>query len=110
MNLLSALLVLLLSLMGCATGAKFSAVSPMGLSSFPLDSSTKETVMQENGPPKNIMTLPSGNEGWIYEFGENYGKKTYTVEFTKEGKVVDVMYNDRGPYNGLTAKKIQQKR
>lgn len=92
---------------GCATGIQFSSGSPMGLQTFPFDTATKQAVLEANGPPQSTLLMPSGNEGWVYQFGEDFGRKTYTVEFTPEGKVVDVLYNDRGPYNGTTARKLQ---
>ena len=98
--------IMIALLFGCASGIQLSAISPMGLKTFPLDTATKDIVFKANGPPKRTFKLPNGNEAWVYEFLRDFGQKTYTVEFLN-GKVIDVLYNDRGPYNGTTARGLQ---
>jgi len=102
------ILIMTLLLLGCASGIQFSAVSPMGLKTFPLETATKDAVLKANGPPKRTFKLPNGNEAWVYEFLMDFGQKTYTVEFSGD-KVLDVLYNDRGPYNGISVKSLQEK-
>lgn len=103
------ILIIIFLLSGCASGIQLSSVNPSGLKTFPLDSATKADVLAANGPPVRMMTLPNNNEAWIYEYGEGFGLKTYTVEFEKDGRVIDILYNDRGPMNGTTARKLQIK-
>ena len=39
--------------------------------------------------------------------GEGSGLHTYTLEFNEKGMVSDVLYNEKGRHNGLTALQLQ---
>ena len=99
------------------------------LAHYPLRVITKEGAFVHHGQAEEAVELPNGNTGWVYVVGErrmkhtysepsgnketvtehhkDYGMATYTLEFGKQGKVIDVIYNERGRHNGLTALGVQ---
>lgn len=98
---------LLFLTLGCtAAETKLYQDDPMTLKKFPLDMATKEEIVASNGLPKRIIKLSNENDAWIYEFGNGDGLTTYTVMFSGR-KVLDIIYNDRGPYNGITVRSLQ---
>lgn len=74
---------------------------------YPLGVITKEAAFSHHGKATRTVTLPNGNEGWVYQVGEGYGLRTYTLEFNEKGVVIDVLYNEKGRHNGLTALQVQ---
>ena len=74
---------------------------------YPLGVITKDTAFSHHGQATRKVTLPNGNEGWVYQVGEGSGLRTYTLEFSEKGMVSDVLYNEKGPHNGLTALQLQ---
>lgn len=74
---------------------------------YPLGVITKEAAFSHHGQPTRKVTLPNRNEGWVYQVGEGTGLRTYTLEFNGKGVVIDVLYNEQGRHNGLTALQLQ---
>ncbi len=74
---------------------------------YPLGVITKEAAFSHHGQATRKVTLPNGNEGWVYQVGEGTGLRTYTLEFNGRGVVIDVLYNEQGRHNGLTALELQ---
>ena len=85
------------------------------LKAYPLGVITKEAAFAHHGQAHNVVTLPNGLEGWVYEnsltkqetFTMPSGQKretqalehtnvlsTYTLVFGSDGKVIDVLYRD----------------
>ncbi|TCV90249.1 hypothetical protein [Sulfurirhabdus autotrophica] len=78
------------------------------LKDYPLGVITKQAAFSHHGKPVHVATLPNGLEGWTYEVGEGFGLHTYTLEFDKRGVVIDVLYNENGRHDGLTALQVQR--
>jgi hypothetical protein len=74
---------------------------------YPLGVITKQAAFSHHGKATREVKLPNGNEGWVYQVGEEYGLRTYTLEFSNKGVVTDVLYNEKGRHNGLTALQLQ---
>jgi hypothetical protein len=103
------ILVLALSACAAAGGLKptiFTA-PPSYLDSFPLGTITESEMISKVGPPDKTIEF-GGKKAFVYQLGEGYGIRTFTYSFDG-GVVTDVLYNDSGPYNGITAKSRQGK-
>lgn len=74
---------------------------------YPLGVISKEAAFAHHGQATRKITLPNGNEGWVYQVGEGTGLRTYTLVFDEKGLVTDVLYNEQGRHNGLTALQLQ---
>jgi hypothetical protein len=74
---------------------------------YPLGVITKDAAFSHHGQATRKVTLPNGNEGWVYQVGEGTGLRTYTLEFNDKGVVTDVLYNEKGRHNGLNALQLQ---
>lgn len=74
---------------------------------YPLGVITKQAAFSHHGQATRKLTLPNGNEGWVYQVGEGYGLHTYTLEFNDKEIVTDVLYNGNGRHNGQTALQLQ---
>lgn len=74
---------------------------------YPLGVITQVAAFSHHGQATRKVTLPNGNEGWVYQVGEGYGLRTYTLEFNDKQVVIDVLYNENGRHNGLTALQLQ---
>ena len=100
---------LLLSACAAAGGLKPTIfTAPHGyLASFPLGTVTETEMIAKVGPPDKTIEV-AGKKAFVYQLGEGYGIRTFTYTFDG-GVVVDVLYNDSGPYNGSTAKAAQRK-
>ena len=105
---------LILVLVGCASQSKGGLGKPSIFSSpvtymetVGLGMYTRDDVMNVMGNPHTVSNL-HGNEYWGYFLGQDYGERTYTYIFDGD-LLVDVRYNDNGPYNGMTAKQRQGK-
>ena len=97
---------------------------------YPLGVITKQAAFVHHGKAVRTLILPNGKEGWVYEVGgkqaQTYqhptgeehtvyetgpgnGVRTYTLEFDSKGVVIDVLYNEQGRHDGLTALQVQRK-
>ncbi len=81
------------------------SMPPTYLSSFPLNQLTETEMMVKAGPPDDVITY-GGKRALVYRFGEMAGKRSFTF-LLDEDLIVDVVYNDNGPYNGTTAQQYQ---
>lgn len=91
---------------------------------------TKQAAFSHHGKALRTLILPNGKEGWVYEVGgkqaQTYqhptrekhtvyeagpgnGVRTYTLVFDDKGVVIDVLYNEKGRHDGLTALQVQRK-
>lgn len=98
-----------LVLAACATagsGVSVATNPKIYLADYELDKPQSE-VLKDMGAPDNEITM-DGRKAWVYRLGEGYGKRRYTFVF-EDSKVHNVLYNDQGPYNGLTARELQNK-
>lgn len=107
------------------------------LRAYPLGVVTKQTALSHHGKPQRDIRLPNGLEGWVYDIGGRSkappagpaGERknllgdvvgphphrvpaaspavSYTLVFDNRSVVVDVLYNEKGPHNGLTALSVQ---
>lgn len=80
---------------------------PDYLKAFPLDTISETEMISKAGPPTSIITI-GGKQVFVYKVGQNFGERTFTY-FFENGVITDVLYNDNGPYNGMTARKLQKK-
>ena len=100
------------------------------LQDYPLGVITKQAAFVRHGMPDRVVILPNGLVGWTYEVGErrqehtyrepsgeeksvyethpSYGERSYTLEFDHEGVVIDVLYNENGRHDGMTALQLQR--
>ena len=100
------------------------------LHAYPLGITTKQAAFSHHGKALRTLILPNGKEGWVYEVGgkqaQTYqhptrekhtvyeagpgnGVRTYTLLFDDKGVVIDVLYNEKGRHDGLTALQVQRK-
>ncbi len=102
------------------------------LRAYPLGVITKQAAFSHHGKAIRILILPNGKEGWVYEVGikeartyehptkekqkhtvyetdPGSGVRTYTLEFDSKGVVIDVLYNEQGRHDGLTALQLQRR-
>ncbi|WP_018507743.1 hypothetical protein [Thiobacillus thioparus] len=100
------------------------------LRTYPLGVITKQAAFSHHGKAVHTLILPNGKEGWVYEVGDKqaktyqhpttkkhtvyetgpgYGVRIYTLEFDDKGVVIDVLYNEQGRHDGLTALQVQRK-
>jgi len=100
------------------------------LRTYPLGVITKQAAFSHHGKAIHTLILPNGKEGWVYEVGDKqaktyqhpttkkhtvyetgpgYGVRIYTLEFDNKGVVIDVLYNEQGRHDGLTALQVQRK-
>ncbi|HKK07048.1 MAG TPA: hypothetical protein VKA50_14495 [Gammaproteobacteria bacterium] len=99
------------------------------LKDYPLGVLTRQAVFAHHGQPDKKVILPNGNRAWVYrvrmranrqtyhepngseqtltETREGSRRMRYTVEFDSRGIVTDVLYNEVGPHNGLSAVQVQ---
>ena len=99
------------------------------LRAYPLGVITKQAAFSHHGKAIRTLTLPNGKEGWVYEVGgkeartyqhptkekqtvyetgPGNGVRTYTLVFGDKSVVMDVLYNEQGRHDGLTA--LQEQR
>jgi hypothetical protein len=81
---------------------------PNFLREFPIGEATQADVLASLGVPDESADL-SGQTMWSYEYGTGYGRRKFTFVIVDE-VVVDVVYNDQGRYNGMSAKQAQAAR
>lgn len=77
------------------------------LREYPLGVITRQAAFSHHGQATRSVKMPNGHEGWVYQFGEETWLRTYTLEIDTQDRVVDVLYNERGRHNGLTALQLQ---
>lgn len=82
----------------------------MPLKQYPLGIITKLAAFVRHGKPASTAILPNGLEAWKYEVGESFGLRTYALVFDQWGVVVDVLFNENGRHDGLSALQIQRQR
>lgn len=101
------------------------------LEQYPLGVIPKQAAFVHHGKAVRTVTLPNGQEGWVYEVGgqrektytdptgerrtvreseKAFGWRTYTLVFNDKGIVVDVLYNEEGRHDGLSALQVQRER
>jgi len=78
---------------------------------YPLGVIDKQAAFSHHGKAHRFVTLPNGKEGWIYEYhlDRNLGHRTFTLVFGEKGMVIDVLYNEPGPFDGLSALQVQRR-
>jgi hypothetical protein len=102
------------------------------LRAYPLGVTTKQAAFSHHGKAVRTLILPNGKEGWVYEVGGKQAKtyqhptqekkkhtvhetepgngvRNYTLVFDDRGVVIDVLYNEQGRHDGLTALQVQRK-
>lgn len=100
------------------------------LRDYPLGLITKQDAFSHHGKAIRTVILPNGKEGWVYEVGikdariyehptkqkhtvhetePGNGVRTYTLEFDSKGVVIDVLYNEQGRHDGLSAIHVQRR-
>lgn len=100
------------------------------LRAYPLGQITGQAAFSHHGKAVRTVTLPNGKEGWVYEVGgkeartyqhptkerqtvyetgPGNGVRTFTLVFDDKGVVIDVLYNEQGRHDGLTALQEQRK-
>jgi hypothetical protein len=103
------LLLLIAALSACAAAGGLKptiyTAPPSYLDTFPLGTVSETEMVSKVGPPDRTTEI-GGKKAFVYELGEGYGKRTFTYTFDRN-VVIDVLYNDSGPYNGITAKSRQ---
>jgi len=78
------------------------------LSKYPLGLINKQEAFAHHGGPVRKITLPNGNQGWIYMTGENLGvPELYILEFSEDDTVIDVMHKSLHYKNGHSALQYQ---
>lgn len=116
MIMLSMVLVSLWAVAGFAAEQKYPPMPPSfdtktdpqeALTKYPLGVITKQAVFSHHGKEHRTVTLPNGDEGRVYQVGSGMGLRTYTLVFNDKGVVTDVLYNEKGRHNGLTALQLQ---
>ena len=69
---------------------------------FPLNNVSKAELVEKIGVPDGSMDI--ANQTYLsYKLGEGFGAREW-IYVVADGVVVDVLYKDRGPYNGISAK------
>lgn len=108
---------------------KRNAAIEQTLRAYPLGVITEQMAFSHHGEPHRKLKLPNGLTGWIYDVGglpvsapyvsptgkkqtvtetdPSHAARSYTLVFDNRGIVVDVLYNERGRHDGLTALALQ---
>lgn len=85
---------------------------PAVLVAYPLGVVNQQAAFSHHGSAHRRLTLPNGNEGWIFNVGDKGWHRTYTLVFDANGMVSDVLYYDHSKHSdsGLSALQLQSKR
>lgn len=97
------------------------------LKTYPLGFGNKVALQSHHGKADRVVTLPNGHEGWVYYISKHHvpkiyttpdGKRkiinegykadkeqTYTIVFSMNDSVIDVIYNNKS--SGMSALIIQ---
>jgi len=80
------------------------------LAHFPLGAVTKDKLIDNLGIPDKTTQF-EGKTYFAYEIGNknSWGAREF-VYVLSDDIVIDVRFNDQGPYNGSSAKEIQDKK
>ena len=112
MKYLSLAFIFILFLNGCAAqnfgglGKPTVFSSPVDyMNTVGLDIYYKKDVLNVLGNPAGVISI-DGLDYWSYYLRQGYGERTYTYIF-RGTRLVNVRYNDNGPYDGITAIKSQ---
>ena len=78
------------------------------LREYPLGFINKQEAFAHHGDPVRKIILPNGNNGWLYSTGEEAGiPELYILQFSNDGKVIDVMHKSLHYKNGHSALQYQ---
>ncbi|NIR59490.1 MAG: hypothetical protein GWO02_08185 [Gammaproteobacteria bacterium] len=99
------------------------------LRSYPLGVLDRQAVFSHHGKAHRQVELPNGQQGWVYLVGQartratyewpsgqaqtvtqtraGAGVRAYTLIFDDGGTVIDVLYNESGRHDGLSALALQ---
>ena len=78
------------------------------LRDYPLGLINKQEAFAHHGGPVRKLTLPNGNNGWLYSTGEEAGiPELYILQFSDDGLVIDVMHKSLRYKNGHSALQYQ---
>ena len=78
------------------------------LREYPLGLINQQEAFAHHGGPVRKIILPNGNNGWLYSTGEEAGiPELYILQFSNDGKVIDVMHKSMHYKNGHTALQYQ---
>ena len=78
------------------------------LSEYPLGVLNKQEAFAHHGGPVRKITLPNGNQGWLYSTGEEAGiPELYILQFSNDDMVIDVMHKSLHYKNGHSALQYQ---
>lgn len=114
--MLAVVLVMVLGVFAQAEDRKYMPMPPTfsiqedpekTLLEYPLGVITRQAAFSHHGKATREVKLPNGNDGWVYQVGEETWLRTYTLEFDGKDQVIDVLYNERGRHNGMTALQMQ---
>lgn len=111
---------------------KLDASAEQTLRAYPLGVITRQAAFSHHGKAHREIRLPNGLAGWVYDVGgllgttpyvSPTGKKqavtekeavhqarSYTLVFDSRGVVIDVLYNENGRHDGLTALALQHRK
>ena len=78
------------------------------LQTYPLGSLEMQEVFAHHGGPDRKLILPNGNKGWLYAVGNEAGiPNIYILQFSGDGKVIDVFHKSLHYKNGHSALQYQ---
>ena len=78
------------------------------LREYPLGLINKQEAFARHGGPVRKITLPNGNQGWLYSTGEEAGvPELYILQLSNDGMVIDVMHKSMHYKNGHSALQYQ---
>lgn len=78
------------------------------LLAYPLGVITEQAAFSHHGGPVKKLTLPNGNQGWLYKAGEEAGvPSVFILQFSHGGIVIDVLHKDYRYKNGHSALQYQ---
>ena len=102
------------------------------LRAYPLGVITRQVAFSHHGEAHREVNLPNGLTGWVYDVGGLPESVTYlnpsgerrtiretelrhrtlgyTLVFDHRGMVIDVLYNEDGRHDGLTALSLQYRK
>ncbi len=94
---LSATLMLLLLLSGCAELPEIESHATqqarLDLQTAPLDDLNQQEAYARYGPVSRVIRLPNGHIGWVYTANDKrLAERTFTLEFTDDGSLYDIVY------------------
>ena len=66
-------------------------------------------MYEVGGKEARTYQHPTKEKQTVYETGPGNGVRTFTLVFDDKGVVIDVLYNEQGRHDGLTALQEQRK-